>query len=483
METGRRIIAVVLGLVGLTALVSPEEFAYLFLGLSSDRTVHAYTWLQLEIAVAGLLGPAVVLFVRPNVISMARRFGSFLLARPMSHVMGAVLIIGLIVRVIAVVWLAGPLQSDAAEYDRLGWTLAETGCYCEAGFATAYRAPGFPFFLALVYRLFGHAPSIVLWLQIGLGLMLVPLGYGIARRLSFSEQAARLTAILAVLFPGLILYTNLLLSETLFVGLLALGIWLCLSGRMVSLVIGGVILGAAVLTRPIALLVPVVMVGHWWMMRRSARDTLLSAALVLAGMLPVLLPWMLRNESAVGRFTIATSGGVNFYIGNNPTASFGYHTPDPTLFDLTDPRKEAANDSLGYARGWQYIIEQPFRTLGRAVGKLVFLFAYDADPLRYPLLESDYRTGLVLKGLAVTAQACYLIALMFAVRSFRQVRSNWRQGTIPLGLILLVSAFHMVYFGGGRFHVPLLPFLLLLAAAGLVSPTGSTARQSDAQAG
>ena len=466
METGRRIVAVLLGLVGLTALVSLEEIAFLFAGLSPDGTVHSYSWLQLELALAGLLGPAAVIFLWPTALSAFQRFGLFLSQLSLRHFLLATLAVGLLVRMVAILLFQAPLESDALEYDRLGWTLAETGCYCDDGLVTAYRAPGYPFFLSLIYRCLGHAPSAVLWLQIPLGLLTVLLSFGIARRLQFSESVARLTAVVVCLFPGLILYTGLLWSETVFVTLILGGIWLCLSVRPMSLFAGGLLLGIAALTRPMAVLLPIVLVAYWWLGNRSMRLVAIRLVVVAAGLILIVLPWMLRNQAALGRFTIATSGGVNFYIGNNPAASLGYQTPDPDLFDLTDPRNEAANDRSGYGLGLTYLVDHPLSTLKRAAGKAVYLFAYDADPLRYSLTRADYGPGLVLKGTAVCVQAIYLVVLLLAGRGIWQQRKDHPALAIPLGVLLVVIGVHVMYFSGGRFHVPTLPFLALLAAAG-----------------
>jgi hypothetical protein len=152
---------------------------------------------------------------------------------------------------------------------------------------------------------------------------------------------------------------------------------------------------------------------------------------------------------------------VNFYIGNHDGASFGYQTPDPLLFQLEDPGHEAFHDWLGYELGWRYIKQRPAAFLKRAVAKVVYLYAYDADPLRYDLLRAEYRPGLLIMALAVFTQAWYLVFLLLVGDGLlrwlrdRQPRALW----LPLLLLIGFSAVHAVYFAAGRFHVPLIPFL------------------------
>ena len=116
METIRRLIAVVLGLVALTALISPEEIAYLFLGLSPDSQIHAYSWLQLEIALGGLLGPAVILFNWPRIRTYLNSLAGWLGAIDNRSFWIGLITVGAVARLIVLMLFDPVLSSDAAEY-------------------------------------------------------------------------------------------------------------------------------------------------------------------------------------------------------------------------------------------------------------------------------------------------------------------------------------------------------------------------------
>ena len=461
METARRLTAVGLGLIGLTALVSPEEFAHLFLGLSPDNHIHPYSWLLLEIAIGGLHGPALVLFNWPRVLRGLGRLTEWLGAVDPARFWWSVIALGLVLRIGVILLFDPHLVSDAAEYDQLGRTLAESGCYCQEGIATAYRAPGYPAFLALVYHVFGHSPMVVPWLQLGLGPVIAWLSFRIAKELKLSESAARLMAVILIVFPGLLFYTNHLLSELLFTALLLAGVLLSLNHRWWLLLIGGVVLGLAILTRPVGIVVPLALLPYAVMSSDSRGRAVARWAVLLTGIAVVCVPWMIRNAEQVGRFTVATSGGVNFYIGNHEGASFGYQAPDSALFALSDPTREAYHDSLGYALGWDHIKTEPLAFVTRAAAKTIYLFAYDADPLRYDLLEADYRSGLMLMSLAVVTQAWYLAFLMLVGYGLLAWIRKWQSKAYLLPLFVVVSliAVPAVYFAAGRFHLPIIPFL------------------------
>lgn len=463
METIRKLIAVALGLVGLTALFSSEEFAGLFLGLSPDNQVHSYSWLQLEIALGGLLGPAVVLFAWPQVYAGLRRLVAWLdTLRSLPFWAGAIAL-GVLVRLIVILLFDPHLVSDAAEYDRLGWTLTTTGCYCEAGVATAYRAPGYPFFLSLIYQLIDHTPTLIPWFQLLFGPLIAWLSFLLARRSRVEKATARLVAVVLMLFPGLALYTNPLLSELLFTTILLAAVYLVLSRAWWQVLIGGILLGAAVLTRPLGVIVLPMLLLYFLLVRRNQVKALVTWGYVLAGVLLVCLPWLSRNDREVGRFTVATSGGVNFYIGNHEGASFGYQTPDPLLFRLDDPAHEAFHDWLGYELGWRDIKQRPVAFLKRAVAKVVYLYVYDADPLREDLLKAEYVPGLAIMALAIFTQAWYLVFLLLVGNGLLQWLRDRQPVVLWMPVLLLVgfSLVHAVYFAAGRFHVPLIPFLCL----------------------
>lgn len=466
METFRRLSAVGLGIVALTALFSSEEFAHIFLGLSSDAQLHAYSWLQLEIALAGLLGPALVLFNWPRVRRFLNAAAAWLGAMDGWQFWMSVIGVGVVARLVVIGLFDPILASDAAEYDRLGWTLAQAGCYYEQGVATAYRAPGYPFFLSLVYQLCGHTVAVVPWIQLVLGVGIAWLSHGVARKLGVSEAGARLMGVLLVVFPGMLLYTNLLLSELLFVLLLMAGLFQILSARRRWVLSGGGVLGLAILTRPVGVMVIPVLLIYWLTSSASKPKAIQRWSLVLVGCLVVCGPWMMRNDELMDKFTLTTSGGVNFYIGNHEGATFGYQSPDPALFALDDPSREIYHDSLGYALGWENIKNSPGAFVKRAVAKMVYLFAFDADPLRYDLLKADYGPGLWLLALAVFTQAWWLVFLMLAgwglVRwiGVRTIRGLW----LPLLVVIGITDVHAVYFAAGRFHLPLIPFLALFMA-------------------
>ena len=187
------------------------------------------------------------------------------------------------------------------------------------GFQTIFRAPGYPAFLALIYRLGGFENRLA-WARIVqalLGALLAPLAAYFASTLT-SPKAAVLAGAVVALYPILWLYPSGLASENLFLPLVLLGLLALLADpharRARWGTLSGLVLGAATLTRgSLVLFLPLAWLWLW--RHRSPRHAALS---MLAAML-LLLPWAARNSLIAGRPAfVENTAGYNLYIGYHP---------------------------------------------------------------------------------------------------------------------------------------------------------------------
>ncbi|MCB2231483.1 glycosyltransferase family 39 protein [bacterium] len=453
-------------LIGLLALFGFDS-VLVVLGLdSTDSSIHVYTLLQLRIMLVALFLPGFVLLSNPS-LQYWRKRAQRAVMRPESRpfLLGW-LLVALVIRVVFLIAVELPVQSDAAVYDQLAATLAQTGCYCIDSVPTAYRPVGYPAFLAGLYSMFGHTPFAGALANLFLSLLICVLGYRLAGAL-VSVRAARVTLVLLAVLPSHWLWVNTLLSEIPFTTLLTAALLAATSRSIWSILLSGLLFGLASLTRPIALLVPVVLIGYWWAVYHRAFPTANRLVIAVIAMTLVTMPWMLRNADKVGARTLATNSGINLYIGNNPNASFGYQSPDPKLFPLGDPSREAELDRLGFRLGARYIKERPWAFVGRGVLKVTWLFAYDPEPLRYEVLSTNELRRDTALVAAVLTQGLYYLLLLAAAIGLRQMIKlrEWRLILSIGSLLFYWCAVHFVYFGGGRFHAPMIPILCIAAAA------------------
>ncbi len=239
------------------------------------------------------------------------------------------------------------LVMDAQRYDELARGIAAGGWMPSEAF---YQAPLYPYFLALVYAVFGGGGGsegsllAVRLLQAVLGAVTVVLLAVLARRLFGSVTAGRAAGVLAALYGPAIFYVPLLLKSTL--TLLALtGAVLLLSphplapspappaplpgrgGNRKRILWAGFLFGvSALLQENLILLVPC---AALWLLLPGAeeprRRRLAAAGVLVLGAVLGVAPATLLNLLAGGEVVVTSSqGGMNFYIGNAAGASGTY---------------------------------------------------------------------------------------------------------------------------------------------------------------
>ena len=146
-----------------------------------------------------------------------------------THILITILFLALILRIGFVLNL--PLEfiqkweSDAAVYRSIAVNLINTHTYGrEVGIADAQDPPLYPFFLALIYKLFGAEKTgiiVIRLVQSFLGVLTCLLVYLIATRI-FNQKIGILSSLIVAVHPAIIAYTGLHLTETLFIFLLSL---------------------------------------------------------------------------------------------------------------------------------------------------------------------------------------------------------------------------------------------------------------------
>ncbi|HPU96933.1 MAG TPA: tetratricopeptide repeat protein [Candidatus Hydrogenedentes bacterium] len=198
------------------------------------------------------------------------------------------------------------------------------------------RPPGYPWFLAGIYRVFGLHPLTPRLAQMALGLLTVLLAGGIGWKMYGPWGAGTAAGLLAFTWP-MPFFEGELNSPALECFCFAVMI----AGLLQShnryarggLALAGLAGGWLIITRPNAAL-PVLLAAGWvaWRFRpktvpqnRPVADFLSGfrpAFVFLAAALLCVLPVVVRNRIVGGEWTpVSYYGGVNLYIGNHPDSS------------------------------------------------------------------------------------------------------------------------------------------------------------------
>jgi Tfp pilus assembly protein PilF len=223
--------------------------------------------------------------------------------------------------------------------------------HAKAPRAPFYQDPLYPYFLAVIYRVFGHSFWAVYVMQLLLGVVLLGLVFDLTRRL-FDARAGAIAALLAALYRPFIFYESQIEKTGLAVFLVALFLWALVRGlsarRAVWPLLAGLFLGLAALTRANLLLFAPLLFVVFLLRRNQDRKTRLRAALLaLGGVVLVIAPVSIRNSVLAREFVLTTTqAGQNFYIGNSEYNRTGQSESPPWVrphpdFEETDFRDYA----------------------------------------------------------------------------------------------------------------------------------------------
>jgi hypothetical protein len=251
------------------------------------------------------------------------------------------------------IWRFPFYSGDTAYYEELARNWLYHGVY---GFynhgqllPSDARAPGYPAFLAAIYRLAGAGRQAVMLAQALLDLATCVLAAGIASRLAADAPEATRNRVaiaalwLTVLCPFTANYAAVPLTEVLATLLttLALLIFLSPSGMGIDRIssdrdflralktwlAGGIVVGVGTLVRPeTPLLLPAVLIVLWFRFRRRGywSKFALAALWMIAGCLLPLTPWAARNALSVGRVQFLAPRYAETYGDVLPTGFYSW---------------------------------------------------------------------------------------------------------------------------------------------------------------
>lgn len=358
--------------------------------------------------------------------------------------------------------------SDSHAYDIFAQNIALGGSYgWKPDQPSAYWPVGTSAIYALFFWLFGHDYLSIMLFQVAVGVAVVALSMSLARRW-FDDKVALTTAWLLACWPVLIEYTTLLASELLFIFFVLLAFWLSsLPTRhwLTRALLSGVSLAAASYVRPLALIMAPLLFIHEAVKKREWLVPLLACAVATVAMLVCILPWSLRNWQVFERVVlVSTNGGSNLWMGNNPGGGLGYVAPPKVNI-----ANEADRDKYFAQQAKEYIAQNPTAFLLRSVKKLIAL--HDRETIGVTWNEEGIKQSLgqaMLSPLKLSSTAYWWAALTIAACGIVLLARNSGFLSLLICPPLLIWAYFAMVHGmtvaGDRYHIPVVPFVAMLAA-------------------
>jgi type IV pilus biogenesis/stability protein PilW len=376
------------------------------------------------------------------------------------------------------------LAGDGRTYDDWAQRIA-AGAWLGQG--VFYQAPLYPYFLGVLQTLFGHDLWAVRVVQVILGSSSCGLLFLVGDKL-FGRGAGLAAGLIAACYAPAVFFDVLIEKSILDLFLISCLLFLLVGtngeAKWSKWLGAGVTLGLLGLSRENALiLLPVI--ALWIAVYFSARplpDRARWVGLFLAGVVVVLLPVGLRNLTVGGEFKLTTSQlGPNFFIGNNAAADGTYGSVRKVIHEvqLEGPdAKRLAERAMGreltpgevsdfwLSRALDYIKHQPASWVRLMAFK--WLRVWNAREIE----DSDdfyiYQNwSSLLASLARINHFGLLapLAVFGLLVTYPQWRNLWLLYSTLLSLAASVAAFYVF----GRYRFPLVPLLVLFAAAGVMA--------------
>lgn len=372
---------------------------------------------------------------------------------------------------------------DAGFYD--GWAQKiVSGDWLSRSKSTYFLSPGYPYFLAVIYGLGGRNLNAVAVTQFLLGSLNCILIYFIGKEV-FNKVVGITAAGMAAIYGVSLWLEGLLVTAPGIVFFNLLMLWAILKGfkkdSKLLLLLAGIFLGCSAQFRPnIFLFAPLIVLWFAVVLSRpgGVKKICLYSVWFMGGILLILSPVLFRNWLVTKSLSFtAASGGMNFYIGNNPAATGGYTERG---FDAANPlyqgenyRQEASrilgreltpgeSSKFWFQQGMDFIKSHPGKWLKLLGRKFILFWNQREIPMNYNYYFFKEHLP-ILKffplGFSIIAPLGLLGMVISALSTSSPNQSKWLLAAYILAYVLML----VLFFVSCEYRYPVVPVLLIFA--------------------
>jgi 4-amino-4-deoxy-L-arabinose transferase-like glycosyltransferase len=404
---------------------------------------------------------------------------------------------------------------DGIEYHTLGQSIAFHGSYSILPDGSPYelRTPVYPFFIALIYRLFGPHPWIVILFQLFLDAGAAVILYKLCCRL-FKGRIPLIAGVLYAIDPFLIYYSNTLMSDSVFVFTLvcsayALTNLLQQNHDRISpwkIILAGGLFGLCALVKPIALYLLLFLAPGGFILHSGRKNVAKFSFIFTASFVLAISPWLVRNIVEFNTPMLSDSASRNLLVLDVPPLLVEkQHLDDGTVYELlvreadslaaADGEQPATMNGFEKARYWKrtalkYIHQEPALFAKYYVKGIVQLFVnLETKAFTRALHLRGSNSGFAMlhftnpvtmvrqwwnekttAEISLGALVAVYLCLLYGFSLWGLARSFHHEQKVFLSFCVMMILYFVVFTGvagAARFRLPILPFLFVFTAIGI----------------
>jgi len=342
-----------------------------------------------------------------------------------------------------------------------------------------YLNPLYPFFLALIYLIFGHGNLSVIFIQGIMDSISCVIIYYIASLL-FNKKVGIISALIYACYGIAIFYTGILLAPTVVIFFTLIFIASLLFAeekrQVIIFFISGILFCLVVLARPNAILF-LFFLPLWFFTvlknKMGIHKSIKGFLLLLVGFFMVISLISIRNYSIEKKFTSSFVGGINFYIGNNPEATGKFMSPH----GISISPIEQVKTSIYYAekesgkrltpfqvsrywlfKGLKFIKDNPLDACVLYMKKFALFWRKEEIPqnINYHLSKTFapiFRLPFISFGIIAP------FAILGIILSLRR-----KNNIILILFIFSYMASVIIFFVSARYRLPIVPFFIICSS-------------------
>jgi hypothetical protein len=353
------------------------------------------------------------------------------------------------------------------------------------GIPTSFRAPLYPFFLSLIYRLVALRSRFISAriVQAVLGAGVAIITSLLACVINSTRRQSQIAGGIVAFYTILIFYPLGLVTENLFIPLLLLNLIALVaagkSNRLPFSALAGFVAGLTALTRSLVVATWPLQVWWLWKYHGGRRKGLFHSTVLILFMLLTTLPWSIRNSLLYKQpVWIETSLGYVLYLGYHPTST-GIVQPSVTM-QLISIQDDLVRNRVGMQAAFSFIRSNPRRAITQVIQRLGIMWTFDWREFLF-FYQNNYLGQwppwlLILMLLWLGLPLVFLV--IFAIYGLL-THPMTLERILLLGVIICLLLVHVLTLADTRYRLPFIPLLAIFAAQGLTTrPNRLVARRT-----